>query len=137
MSSRYPDTIPTVNLCSITVMNALLQIFSRIGFPRELQIEQENIEEIFRVLCLETIPDWEKILPQALFALRTVIHDRTRFSPAELVHGKNLRTPGMLLYEKLTEEEPVESSVVDYIFELINKMKRCQELAILNMEDAK
>ncbi|GFV93959.1 retrovirus-related Pol polyprotein from transposon 412 [Trichonephila clavipes] len=43
----------------------------------------------------------------------------------------------MLLYEKLTEEEPVESSVVDYVFELINRMKRCQELAILHMEDAK
>ncbi|GFU33221.1 retrovirus-related Pol polyprotein from transposon 297 [Trichonephila clavipes] len=43
----------------------------------------------------------------------------------------------MLLYEKLTEEEHVESSVVDYVFELINRMKRCQELAILHMEDAK
>ncbi|GFV30618.1 retrovirus-related Pol polyprotein from transposon 17.6 [Trichonephila clavipes] len=89
------------------------------------------------VLCLEAIPDWEKILPQALFALRTVIHDSTGFSPAELVHGKNLRTPVMLSYEKLTEEEHVESSVVDYVFELINRMKRCQELAILHMEDAK
>ncbi|GFW37596.1 retrovirus-related Pol polyprotein from transposon 412 [Trichonephila clavipes] len=96
-----------------------------------------TLKRILRVLCLEPIPDWEKILPQALFALRTVIHDSTGFSPAELVHGKNLRTPVMLLYEKLTEEEPVESSVVDYVFELINRMKRCQELAILHMEDAK
>ncbi|GFU84941.1 retrovirus-related Pol polyprotein from transposon 17.6 [Trichonephila clavipes] len=30
----------------------------------------------------------------------------------------------MLLYEKLTEEEHVESSVVDYVFELINRMKK-------------
>ncbi|GFT41657.1 retrovirus-related Pol polyprotein from transposon 412 [Trichonephila clavipes] len=45
----------------------------------------------------------------------------------------------MLLYEKLreTEEEPVESSVIDYVFELINRMKRCQELAILHMENPK
>ncbi|GFW74456.1 hypothetical protein TNCV_2413551 [Trichonephila clavipes] len=43
----------------------------------------------------------------------------------------------MLLYEKLSEEEHVESTVVDYVFELINRMKRCQELAILHMEDAK
>ncbi|GFS70560.1 hypothetical protein TNCV_1490251 [Trichonephila clavipes] len=96
-----------------------------------------TLKKILRVLCLEAIPDWEKILPQALFALRTVIHDSTGFSPAELVHGKNLRTPVMLLYEKLTEEEHVESSVMDYVFELINKMKICQELAILLMEDAK
>ncbi|GFU80974.1 retrovirus-related Pol polyprotein from transposon 412 [Trichonephila clavipes] len=174
MSSRYPDAIPVANLCSTTVINALLQIFSRMGFPRELQTDQgtsfmsaltteflerfgvkvvrssvyhpqsnpvermhRTLKRILRVLCLEAIPDWEKILPQALFALRTVIHDSTGFSPAELVHGKNLRTPVMLLYEKLTEEEHVESSVVDYVFELINRMKKCQELAILHMEDAK
>ena len=41
------------------------------------------------------------------------------------------------LYEKLTEEDPVGSSVVEYVFQLINKMKRCQELAVKNMEDAK
>ncbi|GFV27985.1 retrovirus-related Pol polyprotein from transposon 17.6 [Trichonephila clavipes] len=40
MSSRYPDTIPVANLCSTTVVNALLQIFSRMGFPRELQTDQ-------------------------------------------------------------------------------------------------
>ncbi|GFT17701.1 retrovirus-related Pol polyprotein from transposon 17.6 [Trichonephila clavipes] len=174
MSSRYPDAIPVANLCSTTVINALLQIFSRMGFPRGLQTDQgtsfmsaltteflerfgvkvvrssvyhpqsnpvermhRTLKRILRVLCLEAIPDWEKILPQALFALRTVIHDSTGFSPAELVHGKNLRTPVMLLYEKLTEEEHVESSVVDYVFELIDRMKRCQELAILHMEDVK
>ncbi|GFX47839.1 retrovirus-related Pol polyprotein from transposon 412 [Trichonephila clavipes] len=153
MSSRYPDALPVGKLCSTTVVNALLQIFSRMGFPRELQTDQgtsfmsalttEFLERfgvkkrILRVLCLEAIPDWEKILPQALFALRTVIHDSTGFSSAELVSGKNLRTPVMLLCEKLTEGEHVESSVVDYVFELINRMKRCQELAILHMEDAK
>ncbi|GFU79865.1 hypothetical protein TNCV_577451 [Trichonephila clavipes] len=171
MSSRYPDAIPVANLCSTTVVNALLQIFSRMGFQRELQTDQgtsfmsaiptEFLERFgvkvviyiyiyiyIYILNIEedsscpvsgpvAIPDWEKILPQALFALRTVIHDSTGFSPAELVHGKNLRTPVMLLYEKLTEEEHVESSVVDYVFELINRMKRCQELAILHMEDAK
>ncbi|GFW47779.1 retrovirus-related Pol polyprotein from transposon 412 [Trichonephila clavipes] len=135
MSSRYPDAIPVANLCSTTVVNALLQIFSRMGFPRELQTDQgtpfmsalttkflerfgikvvkssvyhpqsnpvermHRTLRILRVLCLEVIPDLEKILPQALFALRTVIHDSTGFLPAELVHGKNLRTPVMLLYE--------------------------------------
>ncbi|GFT05054.1 retrovirus-related Pol polyprotein from transposon 412 [Trichonephila clavipes] len=76
-----------------------------------------TLKRILRVLCLEAIPDWEKIVPQALFALRTVIHDSTEFSPAELVHGKNLRTPVMLLYEKLTEE-PVESNLAEHDIEL-------------------
>ncbi|GFS70816.1 retrovirus-related Pol polyprotein from transposon 412 [Trichonephila clavipes] len=92
------------------------EIFSRMGFPRELQTDQgtsfmsaltteflekfgvkvvrssvyhpqsnpvermhRTLKRILRVLCLEAIPDWEKILPQALFALRTVIHDSTGF----------------------------------------------------------
>ncbi|GFY78964.1 retrovirus-related Pol polyprotein from transposon 412 [Trichonephila inaurata madagascariensis] len=40
MSSKYPDAIPTPNLCSTTVVDALLQIFCRLGFPRELQTDQ-------------------------------------------------------------------------------------------------
>ncbi|GFW90455.1 retrovirus-related Pol polyprotein from transposon 17.6 [Trichonephila clavipes] len=112
---------------------------SSVYHPQSNPVERmhRTLKRILRVLCLEAIPDWEKILPQALFALRTVIHDSIGFSPAELVHGKNLRTHVMLLYEKLTEEEHVESSVVDYVFELINRMKICQELSILHMEDAK
>ncbi|GFX61376.1 retrovirus-related Pol polyprotein from transposon 412 [Trichonephila clavipes] len=86
-----------------------------------------TLKRILRVLCLEAIPDWEKILPQALFALRTVIHDSTGSKDS----------CDVIVREKLTEEEHVESSVVGYVFELINRMKRCQELAILHMEDAK
>ncbi|GFU13415.1 retrovirus-related Pol polyprotein from transposon 412 [Trichonephila clavipes] len=149
MSSRYPDAIPVANLCSIAVVNALLQIFSRMGFPRELQTDQgTSFMSALTTKSLERFGDkvvrssvyhpqnWEKILHRALFALRTVIHGSTGFLPAELVPGENIRTPVMLLYEKLTEE-PVESSVVDYVFELINRMKRSQELAILHRKDAK
>ncbi|GFY37960.1 retrovirus-related Pol polyprotein from transposon 412 [Trichonephila inaurata madagascariensis] len=87
---------------------------SSIYHPQSNPVESmhRTLKRILRVLCLEAIRDWEKILPQALFALRTVIHDSTGFLPAEPVHGKTLRTYAMLLYGKLTEEEPVESSVV-------------------------
>ncbi|KAG8175376.1 hypothetical protein JTE90_009159 [Oedothorax gibbosus] len=46
-----------------------------------------------RVLCLESGSDWEQAIYPALFALRTVTHESTGFTPAELVHDKNLRTP--------------------------------------------
>ncbi|GFW38292.1 SCAN box domain-containing protein [Trichonephila clavipes] len=64
---------------------------SYVYHPQSNPVERmhRTLKKILRVLCLESIPDWEKILPQALlFALRTVIHDSTGFSPAELVHGK-------------------------------------------------
>ncbi|GFR21014.1 retrovirus-related Pol polyprotein from transposon 412 [Trichonephila clavata] len=63
--------------------------------------------------------------------LKTFCHE------AELVHGRNLRTPMMLLYENLTEPCEEENSVVTYVFELMNRMKQCQELAIQNMQTAK
>ncbi|GFX45469.1 retrovirus-related Pol polyprotein from transposon 412 [Trichonephila clavipes] len=148
MSSRCPDAIPVANLCSTTIVNALLQIFSRMGLQRELQTDQgtsfisalttEFLERFGVKVVIEVLFIIHKIGRKFfLFALRTVIHNSTGFSPAELVHGKNLRTPVMLLYKKLTEEDHVESSVVDYVFELINRMKICQELAILHMEDSK
>ncbi|KAF8768442.1 Retrovirus-related Pol polyprotein like [Argiope bruennichi] len=39
MSSKYPDAIPIEDLTSITVINAMLNVFSRMGFPREIQCD--------------------------------------------------------------------------------------------------
>ena len=93
-----------------------------------------TLKKILRVVCTEAASDWENYLPAALFALRTVTHESTGFTPAELVHGKNLRTPATLLYEKCLEPAEENNNVVEYIFQLINRMKRCQELAIENMK---
>ncbi|KAG8174921.1 hypothetical protein JTE90_020200 [Oedothorax gibbosus] len=40
MSSKYPDAIPVENLRSKTIVDVLLQIFSRMGFPKVLQTDQ-------------------------------------------------------------------------------------------------
>ncbi|GIY81769.1 hypothetical protein CEXT_266591 [Caerostris extrusa] len=37
MSSKYPDAIPVTDICSISVTMPLLEIFSRMGFPGEVQ----------------------------------------------------------------------------------------------------
>ncbi|GFX53733.1 retrovirus-related Pol polyprotein from transposon 412 [Trichonephila clavipes] len=104
----------------------------RVGKPQDKKKAPLQIVPVITEIFTKINIDESGTLPMT----PTVIHDSTGFSPAELVHGKNLRTPVMLLYEKLTEE-PVESSVVDYVFEHINRMKICQESAILHMEDAK
>ncbi|GBN84418.1 hypothetical protein AVEN_145252-1 [Araneus ventricosus] len=136
MSSKYPNTIQIADISSVSVTDALLEIFSRMGFPREIESElgtsftsfltteffdrlgikvthssvyhpksnpverfHRTIKRMLKVLCLESGQDWEKNLPATFLALRTITHDSTGFSPAELVHGKNLRTPEVLLYE--------------------------------------
>ncbi|KAF8773029.1 hypothetical protein HNY73_015724 [Argiope bruennichi] len=59
----------------------------------------------------------------------------TGFSPAELVHGRNLRTPEVLLYEHWVKPQETDSSVAEYMFDLINRMKRYQELAVERMTE--
>ncbi|GFY08266.1 retrovirus-related Pol polyprotein from transposon 412 [Trichonephila clavipes] len=72
MSSRYPDAIPVANLCSTTVVNALLQIFSRMGFPRELQTDQGT--SFMSALTTEFLERFGvKVVIEVLFIIHKVI----------------------------------------------------------------
>ena len=79
--------------------------------------------------------DWEENLPSALFALRTIRHESTGFSPSELVHGKNLRMPQTIVYENWLEEERSDPAVVEYVLDLVNRLKKCEELAVERMKE--
>ncbi|GFW79268.1 retrovirus-related Pol polyprotein from transposon 412 [Trichonephila clavipes] len=172
VASKYPEAIPVESITSPNVIDALLSIFSRIGFPREIQSDlgtsftseltttffnkfgikvtrssvshpQSNavervhrtIKRVIKALCVESGEDWEGVLPLALFSLRTVAHESTGFSPTELVMGKNLRAPQMLVYEEWMEEGNTSQSVVEYILQLNNRLKRCQDIAITRMKE--
>ena len=69
--------------------------------------------------------------------LRTITYESTEFSPAELVYGSNLQTPSMLLYEKWLEPPEEEFNAINYVFELLNWLKRNPELAKLKMEETR
>ncbi|GFV32635.1 uncharacterized protein K02A2.6 [Trichonephila clavipes] len=172
VASKYPEAIPVESITSPNVIDALLSIFSRIGFPREIQSDlgtsftseltttifnkfgikvtrssvshpQSNavervhrtIKRVIKALCVESGEDWEGVLPLALFSLRTVAHESTGFSPTELVMGKNLRTPQTLVYEEWMEEGNTSQLVVEYILQLNNRLKRCQDIAITRMKE--
>ncbi|GBO17352.1 Retrovirus-related Pol polyprotein from transposon 412 [Araneus ventricosus] len=172
LTSKYPEAIPVADINSVSVTDALLNIFSGIRFPQEVQTDQgtsftsaltskfferfgikicnssvyhpqsnpverfhRTVKRLLRVLCLEAGEEWEKNLPSELLALRTVTHESIEFFPSELVFGKNLRTPETLLYEKWFESEEDESPVTEYVFQLINRLKRCQEVAVKQMEE--
>ncbi|GBO30239.1 hypothetical protein AVEN_237142-1 [Araneus ventricosus] len=107
--------------------------------PQSNPVERfhRSIKRMLKVLCLESGQDWEKNLPATLLALRTITHDSTGFSPAQLVHGKNLRTPEVLLYEHWVRPQEEDSTVTEYIFDLINRMRHCQELAVTTMTETR
>ncbi|KFM68622.1 Transposon Ty3-G Gag-Pol polyprotein, partial [Stegodyphus mimosarum] len=171
--SKYPNAVAVTDISSPSVIDAFLQIFSRMGFSKVIQTDQgisfvsaltveflerfgikhvrssvyhphsnpverfhRTLKRVLRVVCILATSDWEKYLPSVLFALRTITYESTGFKPAELVHGKNLRTPVILLYEQWLEPTEERNNVVSYVFELINRMKKYQELAVEKMKEA-
>ncbi|GFY32084.1 retrovirus-related Pol polyprotein from transposon 297 [Trichonephila clavipes] len=172
MSSKFPEAIPVSDISSVSVTDALLNIFGRMGFPREIQCDQgtsftsalttefferfgilvrhssvyhpqsnpverfhRTLKRLLRVLCLDSSSEWDKHLPSILLALRTVSHESTGYTPSELVYGKNLRTPETLVMEHWMEPKEEGDLVTEYMFKLINRLKRCQEVAINKMEE--
>ncbi|GFS77775.1 endothelin-converting enzyme 1 [Trichonephila clavipes] len=105
--------------------------------PQSNAVERvhRTIKRVIKALCVESGEDWEGVLPLALFSLRTVVHESTGFSSTELVMGKNLRTPQTLVYEEWMEEGNTSQSVVEYILQLNNRLKRCQDIAITRMKE--
>ncbi|GFX39375.1 uncharacterized protein TNCV_3860981 [Trichonephila clavipes] len=65
------------------------------------------------------------------------MHESTGFSPAQLVYGNNLRTPVTLLYKSWLDPEEKADTVVEYVFELINRLKKCRDLATVRMEEVR
>ncbi|GFW29261.1 retrovirus-related Pol polyprotein from transposon 297 [Trichonephila clavipes] len=110
---------------------------SSVSHPQSNAVERvhRTIKRVIKALCVESGEDWEGVLHLALFSLRTVAHESTGFSPTELVMGKNLRTPQTLVYEEWMEEGNTSQSVVEYILQLNNRLKRCQDIAITRMKE--
>ncbi|GFX22736.1 CCHC-type domain-containing protein [Trichonephila clavipes] len=64
------------------------------------------------------------VVKSILLALRTVSHESTGYTPSELVYGKNLRTPETLVMEHWMEPEEEGDLVTEYMFKLINRLKK-------------
>ncbi|GFX89667.1 retrovirus-related Pol polyprotein from transposon 297 [Trichonephila clavipes] len=85
MSSKFPEAIPVSDISSVSVTDALLNIFSRMGFPVKYNVTRSNpverfhrtLKRLLRVLCLDAGSEWDKHLPSILLALRTVSHEST------------------------------------------------------------
>ncbi|GBL96049.1 hypothetical protein AVEN_200004-1 [Araneus ventricosus] len=111
-------------------------LYSFTYHPQSNPVERfhRTLGQIFSVLCSEEGPDSEKHVHAVLFARKTVTHESTRFRPAELVHERNLRTRVNLLYEIWLQPEEEQTPVTEYVFTLLNRLKRFQDLAVKEME---
>ncbi|GFX80910.1 retrovirus-related Pol polyprotein from transposon 17.6 [Trichonephila clavipes] len=104
---------------------------SYVYHPQSNPVERfhQTLKRLLGVLCLDACSKWDKDLPSILLALWSVSHESTGYTPSELVYGKNLRTLETLVMEHWMEPKKKEISS-QHMFNLINRLKTCQEVSI-------
>lgn len=113
-------------------------IHSSAYHPQSNSIEKLHsvLKRVSCALFYERRGDWESCLPATLFALRTVPHEATGFTPAELVYGRTLRCPLRMLRE-LWEGTGESQTVVAYVLQLLERLSSTRKLVEKSMKVGK
>ena len=63
--------------------------------PQSNSVERahRDLNAMLRVLCHQNAADWEEVLPAALLALRSAVHESTGVTPFACVYGREPATP--------------------------------------------
>ena len=146
-STRYPEAVPLKNIDTETVAEALVDIFSHLGLPKEIlsdlgmQFVSDCMKEVTRLLsikqltttpyhpmcngmlkrlCSEQPRQWHRYINPLLFPYCEVPQESTGFSPFELLYGRAVRGPVAILKQLWTKEfeEPEVKNSYQYVFEL-------------------
>ena len=133
------------NFCSnlmttLWKMCGIRQITSSIYHPMgNAQVERLNgvLKQMLRKFTKQYPMEWHELLPQLLFAVRSVPHETTGFSPFELLYGRTVRGPLELLKEAWTEESNAKISLIEFVKNTRDTLSQNLELARKNMRDAK
>ncbi|XP_063584731.1 uncharacterized protein LOC134762284 [Penaeus indicus] len=168
-ATRYPEAVALQNIDTMTVAESLVEIFSRVGIPREIlsdrgsQFKSDLMGEIHRLLsikalytspyhascngaverlngvlksmikklCADHPRDWDRFIPAALFAYREIPNDSLKFSPFELLYGRQVRGPLTILHELWTNDN-IDSEVkttYQYVLDLRSRLEETAKLA--------
>ncbi|XP_072022506.1 uncharacterized protein [Amphiura filiformis] len=158
-ATRFPEAVPLRNIDSISVAEALLDIYSRVGFPREVlsdqgrQFTSEVMAEVNRLLSIRqlTTTAWHPmtngmcerfngVLKASLRKMceerprdwdRETPHASTGFSPFDLLYGRSVRGPLGMLKEFWTGqiEEPETKTTFEYVLDLQDRLQKTCDLA--------
>ena len=176
-ATRYPEAVPMKSIESERVAEELVNMYSRLGFPREVLTDQGTqftanvMKEVGRLLsirqltttpynpkcnglverfngtlksmikkmCEEKPKDWDRYINPLLFAYRETPHEHTGFAPFELLFGRTVRGPMMILKELWTKEvqEPEIKSTYQYVLDLRERLEETCKLAQQESSKAK
>ncbi|XP_021345000.1 uncharacterized protein LOC110444964, partial [Mizuhopecten yessoensis] len=90
-----------------------------------------TLKQMLRRMCSERPKDWDKYLNALLFAYREVPQESLGFSPFELLYGRTIRGPMMILKELWTKEVPDNEvkTTYQYVMDLRERLDETCELA--------
>ncbi|XP_033728194.1 uncharacterized protein LOC117317492 [Pecten maximus] len=176
-ATRYPEAIALRGIETERVAEALVDVYSRVGIPREVLTDQgsqftsELMREVSRLLsirqltttpyhpmcnglverfngtlkqmlkrmCSERPKDWDKYLNALLFSYREVPQESLGFSPFELLFGRTVRGPMMILRELWTKDVPDTDvkTTYQYVVDLKERLEETCKLAQEQLKSAK
>ncbi|XP_050704321.1 uncharacterized protein LOC126989756 [Eriocheir sinensis] len=121
-ATGFPEAIPLKDVDSVSVAEALLSSFSRVGIPREIlsdrgtQFTSQLIAELHNLLGVR---------PQEMPS------DRTGLSALDLLYGRTVRGP-LTVLKDLWEDRDLkeeERTSLQYVIKLREKLTECAQLA--------
>ncbi|KAK3085949.1 hypothetical protein FSP39_011202 [Pinctada imbricata] len=97
-----------------------------------------TLKQMLKRMSAERPRDWDKYLNAVLFAYREVPQESLGFSPFELVYGRTVRGPMMILKELWTKEiqDPQVKSTYQYVIDLRERLENTCRLARDNLQKA-
>ena len=90
-----------------------------------------TLKSMLKRLCQDQPKQWHRLINPVLFAYREVPQELTGFSPFQLLYGRSVRGPGMILKELWTKEVniPEVKSSYEYVTELRERLEDSLKLA--------
>ena len=97
-----------------------------------------TMKSMLKRLCSEQPRQWHRYINPLLFAYREVPQESTGFSPFELLYGRAVRGPMLILKELWTKEveEPEVKNSYQYVFDLREKLEDTLKLAHTELQKA-
>ena len=96
----------------------------------------QTLKNMIRTYCLDFEKDLDEGVHLLLFSAREAVQEILGFSPFELVFGRTVRGPLILLKEKLLNDK-TDTNLLDYGSKFKYKLNRASEIARENLKEAK
>ena len=96
-----------------------------------------TLKKMLRRLVQDKPEEWDRWVPALLFAYREVPQESTGFSPFELLYGRRVRGPMLILKELWQKPENMDlRTAAEYVFELRNRIAESCGRAQINLSKA-